>query len=288
MARTQKLTREQALEKFEAEVTSLNAGEIEVCVIGRSPLIFNAMSLKAMQALLLPERKTRSQQAATLKHDPLQEFRDSVYRSRDEVNSLTRLEFPAPACKGVLRECAVDLPSEVTKAKIGRLTWVEGYRVPVWGVPQLIMSGVRNSDINHTPDVRTRAILPEWAIRVSIRYIKPMITERVLSALLQFGGMTIGLGDWRQQKGSGSFGQFELCDEKDPRFERIVATGGREAQDRALEDPEFFDFESERLFDWFYDEIKRRDREALLSSSRKSRNRRTKETGLGADGAQAG
>lgn len=276
MAKAVKKTADEALQEFEK---LLHAGEVDICIIGITPLIFNAVSLKAMQALLLPERKTRAQQKTTLKHDPLQEYRDSVYRSRDDVNALTRLEFPAPACKGVLRECAVDLPSEVTKAQVGRLTWVKGYRVPVWGVPQLIMSVVRNSDINHVPDIRTRAILPEWAMRVTIKYINPMITERVLSALLQFGGMTIGLGDWRQQKGSGSHGQFELCDPQDPRFQRLVATGGLQAQDAALEQPEFFDFESERLFDWFYQEIKRRDREALLTSSGKGRNRRTKEAG---------
>lgn len=285
MAKSVKKTADEALQEFEK---LLHRGEIEICIVGSSPLIFNAVSLKAMQSLLLPERKTRSQQATTLKHDPLQEYRDSVYRSRDDVNALTRLEFPAPACKGVLRECAIDLPSEVTKAQVGRLTWVKGYRVPVWGVPQLIMSVVRNSDINHTPDVRTRAILPEWAMRINIQYINPMITERVLSALLQFGGMTIGLGDWRQQKGSGSHGQFELCDPTDPRFERIVASGGRPAQDAALEQPEFFDFESERLFDWFYQEIKRRDHEALLTSSGKGRNRRTKEAELPSNGLEAG
>lgn len=285
MAKSVKKTADEALQEFEK---LLHRGEIEICLIGSSPLIFNAVSLKAMQALLLPERKTRSQQAATLKHDPLQEYRDSVYRARDDVNALTRLEFPAPACKGVLRECAVDLPSEVTKAQVGRLTWVKGYRVPVWGVPQLIMSVVRNSDINHVPDVRTRAILPEWAMRINIQYINPIITERVLSALLQFGGMTIGLGDWRQQKGSGSHGQFELCDADDPRFQRIVASGGRQAQDAALEQPEFFDFESERLFDWFYQEVRRRDREALLTSSGKGRNRRTKEAELPGNGLEAG
>lgn len=285
MARTAKKTAAEAFAEFEA---NLNAGEIDISIIGLTPLIFNAVSLKAMQALLLPERKTRSQQAASLKHDPLQEYRDSVYRTRDEENSLTRLQFPAPACKGVLRECAVDLPSSITKAQVGRLTWVEGYRVPVWGVPQLIMSVVRNSDINRVPDIRTRAILPEWAIQVRVKYIRPMITEKLLSALLQFGGMTIGLGDWRQQKGSGSHGQFELCDPEDPRFKRIVALGSREAQDRALEEPDFFDFESERLFTWFYQEIKRRDRESLLTSSSKGRSRRTKEAELPSNGMEAG
>jgi len=49
---------------------------------GKTPIIFNAMSAKAKHDLLLPKgRKTAAEKAQTLKHDPEEEYRNSVYRS---------------------------------------------------------------------------------------------------------------------------------------------------------------------------------------------------------------
>jgi hypothetical protein len=41
-------------------------------------------------------------------------------------------------------------------------------------------------------------------------------------------------------------------------FQQIVAEGGMLAQDEALENPGFFDAESEQLFAWFGEEYQRR------------------------------
>jgi hypothetical protein len=44
----------------------------------------------------------------------------------------------------------------------------------------------------------------------------------------------------------------------DPEFLEVIAKGGRQAQKHALENPAFYDQETEDLFRWFETEAKRR------------------------------
>lgn len=70
--------------------------------------------------------------------------------------------------------------------------------------------------------------------------------------------MIQGVGDWRPEKGSGNFGQFELVSEDDPDYLRIIGTGGRQAQIGAMESPAPYDQDTEELLAWFDSEIDRR------------------------------
>lgn len=287
MRSSKKLSAAEAAQAFEKIVEELSAGQIEICILGTSPFIYNAVSLKARQELLFPRaRLTSSQRAMTLKHDPMSEFRNSVYRRRQSETGSTRLVFPCPAFKGVVSTAALDLPSDVTKAKIGRLTWIEGDRLDIYGVPEMLMSVVRNSDIGHTPDIRSRAILPRWCCRVTIRYVRPILNERVLSGLLSMGGLTVGIGDFRQEKGKGSYGQFEICEAGNPRFQEIIENGGMAAQDAALRDPEFYDAETEELYAWFCDELLRRRGNTAMQGASDEDDEDSTEVGFG-NGADA-
>jgi hypothetical protein len=240
----------------EIDVLEVTRGRIEFCVLGTSPLIPNRLSEKVRRELLLPRKKTAADRAANLKHNPPEEYRASCYTSAGD-GPPTRILFPAVAFKSALASVALDIPGAV-KAQIGRLTWVVGDYVHIYGVPKLYMAPVRNSDINRTPDIRTRAILPQWAARIAITYVKPLMHQQAVANLLAAAGIMRGVGDGRAEKGKFNFGQFELVSANDPRFCAIVAEGGREAQDKALADPEPYDLESAELLTWFSDELVRR------------------------------
>lgn len=241
----------------EITILEVNQGVIDICVLGTSPLIYNAMSEKARHELLMPSpKKNAAEKAANLKHSPFDEYRNSTYQTRGN-NDPTRLNFPASAFKKAIASAALDIPG-ANKSQIGRLVWVAGDRVNVFGVPQLFSAITRSADMNRTPDVRTRAIVPEWACRLSIHFMKPIVKEQTVIRLLAAAGFTQGIGDWRQQKGSGSYGQFKLVGADDPDFVRICKLGRKE-QDAALADPAFYDEETARLMDWFTQERKRRE-----------------------------
>ena len=232
-------------------------GQLDFCILGTTPMILNRMSEKVLRELLMPKgKKTAAEKASTLKHDPMSEFRASPYRDEDE-KAPTLLQHLSSAFKGAIKSAALDLPG-ANKSQIGRLTWVNGERVGIYGVPEIFMSVTRSADMNRTPDVRTRAIVRNWACYVSVSFVQPILREQGVANLLASAGITQGVGDWRPGKGSGTYGQFELVDAKDPRFLHIIKHGGRAAQVSAMENPTPYDRETEELLEWFEVEHKRR------------------------------
>jgi hypothetical protein len=241
----------------EITVMEVQIGEFECYVLGNTPIILHRMSQKDRGKLLSPGPKANAaEKQARLKHDPLREFRDAAHVIKQE-GAGTLLGMPASAFKGCLRSAATDLPG-TKKAQIGRLTYVVGEMIEIYGVPQILCSVTRSSDIKKTPDIRTRPIIPRWAARLVVRYIKPQLREQGVVNLLVAAGMYIGVGDWRTEKGAGTYGQFRLCAPDDPLYLEIVRTGGREAQKEAMDDPTPYDADTGELLAWFDAEVKRR------------------------------
>lgn len=240
-----------------SEILKVTQGQFECCIVGTSPIILNRMSEKAKRELLMPRgRKNAVEKATTLKHNPIEEYRASAYRLPDP-NALTYLAHLSTAFKGALRTAALDMPG-AKKSQIGRLTYIAGDYVGIYGLPKLLMSVTRSADINKTPDIRTRAIVPHWACRVVVTYVQPLIRAQAVANLLAAAGLTIGVGDWRPEKGAGSYGQFRIADQNDPEFAAIVKDGGRKAQIDAIETPVCYDDESAELLAWYDDEVGRR------------------------------
>jgi hypothetical protein len=247
---------------IEIEVESLKTGCVTVWLKGRTPLICNRMAGKAMRELLVPRgKKGKAEREQSLKHDPISEYRNSM--DLRDGKGPTRIVFPAPAVKGAIASAALETKG-TSKAQIGRLVWVEGFSCDLYGVPQLHMGVVRSADMNKTPDVRTRAILPQWCLSATIQYVKPQMNETTLFQLLSNGGIIIGIGDFRQEKGKGNYGQFELATEADCRD--IIKSGGMKAQDEAIKNPQCFDADTAELLAWFHAEIEKRGKSALLDS----------------------
>lgn len=225
------------------------------CVLGDSPLIMERMSVKAREVLLMGAgKKTAAEKQGRAKHNPLQEYRESAHCSKDD-SAPTRLMMPATAFKAAMRDAAVEIPG-AKKAQIGRLTYVPGEYVSIYGVPKLLMSVVRSSDMNKTPDIRTRCIVPQWAAVFDVTYIEPQLNFSAVANLLAAAGTVIGVGGYRPQKGAGAFGRFSIVAESE--IASLVKSGGRDAQDAALEKPEFYDSDSEDLYRWYETEFSRR------------------------------
>lgn len=241
------------------EVADVQIGQIEVGIVGLNPLLHNRMSEKAKRTLLLGggQRKTAADRAAALKHIPVDEFRSSVTIIDDDC-APTYLAIMGSAFKGAMMTAALDVPS-TKKAQIGRLVWIEEHYAPIWGDVKLHMSVVRSSDINRTPDIRSRAISPRWASIITISFVRPTLTETGVINLLSAAGRTAGVGDWRPEKGKGTYGQFRVANTDDPDLLDIQQVG-REQQILALKTAEPYDRETRELADWFESERKARGR----------------------------
>lgn len=236
------------------------------CILGLTPLILNCLSNKAKAELLMPRgRKTQADKATSLKHDPIAEFNAAPHKL-DDPQAPTLLALPTTAFKGAMRSATKDMPG-VSGAEIGRLCYINGELLSVWGRPMLFMSAVRNSDINHTPDIRTRAIVPQWAAYVTVSYTIPNLNASSVDNLLGAAGQTIGVGDWRPEKGSGTFGMFELVDESNKEFQRITKVG-RKQQEEAMLEAMPYNRESEELLTWFTSELKVRGKSEMTAAGK--------------------
>lgn len=240
-------------------VTEVHRGAFEAVLLGTSPLLLHRLAEKARRELLLPPgRKTSADKAANLKHNPLEEYRSSAIRL---PTGPTLLGFKAAGVKGAIASAALDMPGSVSKAKIGRLVWVPGQHLPVYGRQQLFMTPVRMADMNRTPDIRTFAIVPQWAIPVPVTFAEPLLNPTIILNLLAAAGLCVGVGDGRPEKGKLDYGQFEVMSvaqaQADPTVQEIFSQS-REAQTEAMENPEFYDEETRELFTWFETEIKTR------------------------------
>lgn len=239
------------------EILEIERGRVTVGVVGTTPFICNRVSEKARRELLMPKgRKTAADKAQSLKHNPLEEYRNSAYRL-DDNDAPTLIAFLAPAFKRAMMTAALDVPG-TKKAQVGRLIRVEGERIPMYGIPKMLIAITRSADINKTPDIRTRAILPEWATILDISYPTAIFREKAILNLFGAAGVFSGVGDWRTEKGSANYGSFRTAGVDDKDLKRIIATGGRAAQIKAMNAPQFYDDESEEMFTWFQSEAAER------------------------------
>ncbi len=239
------------------EIIEVQQESIEMVLKGTTPFIQNRLPAKVARELLLPApKKTAGFKATNLKHDPYEEFRDSVHRSNDE-KSKTLIVHPAIAFKSALRNVAIDVPSSSSKAQLGRLIYVAEKTFPIWGLPELKCDIIKQSGPSRTPDVRSRVCLREWVAIVKFLYPVPIINQRLMVTLMSHAGWMQGTGDFRQEKGAGSHGCWELSTLDDPDVKRIMKIG-RKQQAAALKDPPIFDEESVELLSWFDLEVKKR------------------------------
>jgi hypothetical protein len=237
-------------------------------VVGESPLIHHRLSEQVIHELIWPSPpKNRNERATTMKHIPLQEFRDSFHTMPPEAPTVIGL--PSAAFKAALASAAIDAGG-ATKAEVGRLTWIPGHRIAVYGIPEVFMTTVRQSGMVGAPDVRTRAIMTKWAAVVPISFAVPNLTEQVVAKLFAIAGMIQGVGDFRPQKGKGSFGRFRLTTEDDPEFQHLVKHCGRGAQLEAIANPAPYDSETAEYLAWFDEEVIRRGNADAIAKAAKA------------------
>jgi hypothetical protein len=228
-------------------------------MIGTTPLYFNAMSAKAKRTLLIGGGRKTAAEKRELKHDPEQEYRDSVYRMKDGP---TLLGFPAPGVKGAMATAALETVG-VTKSSVNRLIFLPEQRVRIWGRPFLKMDVVRSADMNKTPDVRTRAFLPRWCAEVDIAFVTPTLSLHSVVSLLANAGAIIGIGDFRQEKGKGSYGTFAVTGDDLGDWSEVwddLMHEGRDVQQYAMDHPESEagDDDTAELLDFLQSERQRR------------------------------
>ena len=218
--------------KGKVQIQRIASKAYTVTIVGMTGLYLHKMSQKAQRDLLLGGKRKTAAEKLKIKHDPIQEFRHSMYFSQDQ-SSDAAVFFPAMAIKRAIRTIAVEIEG-VKGTQIDRLVYMPDEQISLIGIPILRMDVTRSSDIGRTPDVRTRAYLPTWGTQFTIHAAYPQFSEATIQALLANAGQFIGIGDNRQERGKGSFGTF-MVTEGFP--DSLSVKGNKKRQVEAWEHP---------------------------------------------------
>lgn len=186
-----------------------------VKLVGDSSLIVHKWSEKAKKEMLKKQMKQAS--AGKEAKDPWADYCDSMYwltkkpeTPTDEDIANAKFGFPAKAFKA----CAIDAGYQqgiIPKKTTARGAFhILGEMVEIEGLPQIREDMVRVGQ--GTADIRYRGEYPEWSVILTIRYNPRAMSAEQIINLLNFGGFSNGVGEWRPEK-NGDHGTFHVAAE---------------------------------------------------------------------------
>lgn len=209
----------------------IETGLVELNIVGDSPLIVHRWVPKAKQEILDKHmKKAKSGRDAKV---PLVDFAESLYfldenlHAYDEpskvlgVTSSTTYDDILPALKKgkygfptvAFKSCALDAGYQqgvIAKKTTARgAFFIIGELAVIEGIPTMREDMVQVGAMSKTADIRYRAEFREWKTKLLIQYNKKAITPEQIANLLNYGGFSNGVGEWRPEK-DGLFGRFHV------------------------------------------------------------------------------
>lgn len=204
---------------------------LTVRIVGDSPLIVHRWSEKAKKEML--DKQMKKATAGKDAKNPMRDFLDAMYwldesgnaidtpselkdvtmdtphDKIEEVISKGRFGFPACAFKA----CAINAGYQqgvIAKKTTARGAFhVIGEFAVIKGDIEMREDMVQIGGISRVADIRYRPEFRNWETTLSVRYNAKAITAEQIVNLLNYGGFSNGVGEWRPEK-DGSFGTFHV------------------------------------------------------------------------------
>ncbi len=184
-------------------IPPLKIKDLNVAVIGESPLITNCFSNKAKRQML--DIMTGADKAKTRPpKDPLAEFEAAFHKTLDGKPGITAVCFKhatVGACRGVDK-------FPMTYAKLFFHMIGDVLPVSVKESPVMREDWVRLK--NGSTDLRYRPQFTNWLVKLHVRYDVDNISQEALMNLINRGGMG-GVGERRPSKSGDSFGMYRVA-----------------------------------------------------------------------------
>lgn len=211
------------------ELPKMNIGTFTVDIVGDSPLITHKWSEKAKKEIL--DKQMKKATNGKVAKNPIRDFLEALYWLDDEGNEIdvpeeldnVDINTPADEILKVLVEGKFGFPAKAFKAcaldagyqqgVIAKKTTARGafhiigeFAV-IKGIPEMREDMVQVGGISKVADIRYRPEFKQWKTTLTIRYNKQAISAEQIINLLNYGGFSNGVGEWRPSR-DGSFGTF--------------------------------------------------------------------------------
>lgn len=223
--------------KSQQETIVIKPIEIRTATIriqGTAPLIMHKWSEKAKKMILDKQTKETKVKSRDLKV-PVADFIASAYWLTEEpkgetdeecenafnaaVSSGARWGFPVTAIKQATIMSANRNDIDIKSTTLRGCFFIDGegpdMLAEVKGsIPRMREDMVRVGGMSKTADIRHRAQFDNWYMDLNVSYNAngPITLEQIVN-LINLGGFTCGIGEWRPEK-DGSFGTYRVVDVK--------------------------------------------------------------------------
>ena len=210
---TTKTTNEQVI-----TIPALDIRTATVKIVGDSPLIMHKWSEKAKKEILDKQMKKAKSKGHDAK-DPFADFISSMYWLDGEPENKTpegfaaaledgaRFGFPSTAVKAAAVAAAYRAGITKNMVSMNGAFHVIGEFVEINGEPVMREDMVKVG--MGVADIRYRGEFPEWWSSVTVRYNAAVLSLEQLINMINMGGFSCGIGEWRAEKG-GTFGAFHV------------------------------------------------------------------------------
>lgn len=203
------------------ELPQLSVQMMDVTLIGDSPLIVHAWSLKAKLQMLQKQMKVAK--PAREAKDPNEDFRQSLYLLPDGGYG-----FPSVAFKNAAVTACTSVAG-VTKVAARQAFHIVGEDIDVDGAFEGVkmrqnMVRVEGSEARMredmvrvgmgTADLRYRGEFWPWHAKVLVRFNANVLSPEQILNLLNTAGFAVGVGEWRSER-DGQNGLFHVAAESD-------------------------------------------------------------------------
>lgn len=208
------------------EVKPVEIATMNVRIRGTSPLIVHKWSEKAKKEILDKQTKATKTKGKDAKN-PVADFIASAYWLTPEptegtqeafekaVQNGARWGFPVTAIKqaAIMSASRNDIDVKTTTLRGSFFIAGEGpdMLAEIKGcAPEMREDMVRVGGISKTADIRYRAMFTNWYMDLQIQYNKNgTITPEQIVNLINLGGFTCGIGEWRPEK-DGAYGMYQV------------------------------------------------------------------------------
>ena len=208
------------------EVRPVEMNTIIVRIVGTTPLIVHKWSEKAKKEILDKQMNATKTKKKDTKN-PVADFISGAYWMTGEPEEPTAEAFKAAVAAGAkwgfpvtaIKQAAIMAASrngiDVKTTTLRGSFFIRGegndMLAEIKGcVPEMREDMVRVGGISKVADIRFRPMFKNWHMDLVIDYnANGMITPEQIINLINLGGFTCGIGEWRPEK-DGSYGMFKV------------------------------------------------------------------------------
>lgn len=181
------------------EVPKIDVRQIQLRVVGDSPLICHKWSEKAKKQML--DKQMKKAKTAKDAKDPQKDYEDSLYAHPDGGYGFPCVAFKAAA----VGACRFSDGIKMTEAR--GAFHVVGELAKIDGDPRMREDMVRVG--MGKADIRFRGEFPSWGTTLTVAYNASVLSPEQIVNLFNLAGFGVGVGEWRPEK-DGSYGRFHI------------------------------------------------------------------------------